>query len=60
MPGAPVIDFGIGTGAFAIEIARGRPDLEVITLDEQPQMLEMPKAKPVSRELSNLKPILTG
>jgi ubiquinone/menaquinone biosynthesis C-methylase UbiE len=55
-----VIDFGTGTGTFAVELARRRPDLEVIALDEQPQMLEMLKAKPVARELHNLKPVLTG
>src|SRR5579885_388284 len=55
-----VVDFGAGTGTFAIELARRRPDLEVIALDEQPQMLEMLKAKPAIRELHNLKPTLTG
>lgn len=58
--GARVIDFGTGTGTFAVELARRRPDLEVIALDEQPQMLEILKAKPVARELHNLKPVLTG
>ena len=58
--GARVIDFGTGTGTFAIELARRRPDLEVIALEEQPQMLELLKAKPVARELHNLKPVLTG
>ena len=58
--GARVIDFGTGTGVYAIELAHRRPDLEVIALDEQPQMLEMLKAKPAAQELSNLKPALTG
>ncbi len=58
--GARVIDFGTGTGTFAIELARRRPDLEVIALEEQPQMLELLKAKPVASELRNLKPVLTG
>ena len=58
--GARVIDFGTGTGVYAIELARRRPDLEVIALDEQPRMLEILKAKPAARELSNLKPALTG
>jgi precorrin-6B methylase 2 len=31
-----VIDFGAGTGTIAVELARRRPDLEVIALDEQP------------------------
>jgi ubiquinone/menaquinone biosynthesis C-methylase UbiE len=56
--GGVVIDFGTGTGAYAIEIARRRPDLTVIAFDEQPQMLEMLKAKPAAAKLSNLKPVL--
>jgi SAM-dependent methyltransferase len=56
--GATVIDFGAGTGAYAIEIARRRPDLTVIAFDEQPQMLELMNAKPAAAELKNLKPVL--
>src|SRR5690348_5013581 len=59
-PGARVIDFGAGTGTFAIELARRRPDLEIIALDEQPQMLDMLKAKPAVRELRKLKTVLSG
>ncbi len=55
-----VVDFGAGTGTIAIELARRRPDLEVIALDEQPQMLELLEAKPAARELHNLKPVLSG
>ena len=58
--GARVIDFGTGTGVYAIELAQRRPDVVVIALDEQPQMLEMLRAKPSARELSNLTPVLTG
>ena len=57
---ARVVDFGTGTGTIALELARRRPDLEVIALDEQPQMLELLKAKPAARELHNLKPVLSG
>lgn len=35
-----VVDFGAGTGLFALELARRRPDLEIVAVDEQPQMLE--------------------
>jgi SAM-dependent methyltransferase len=59
-PSARVVDFGAGTGAIAIELARRRPDLEVIALDEQPQMLDLLKAKPAARELRNLKAVLSG
>jgi SAM-dependent methyltransferase len=55
-----VIDFGAGTGTFAIELARRRPDLEVIAFDEQPEMLDMLRAKPAARSLSNLRPVLPG
>ena len=58
--GSRVVDFGTGTGAIAIELARRRPDLEVLALDEQPQMLNILKAKPAARELRNLKPVLNG
>lgn len=58
--GARVVDFGTGTGTFAVELAGRRPDLEVIALDEQPQMLDILRAKPVARELHNLKAVLNG
>ena len=34
-----LVDFGTGTGLYALEIARRRQDVRVIALDEQPQML---------------------
>ncbi len=37
--GATVVDFGTGTGFYAREIARARPDVTVIAHDEQPAML---------------------
>ncbi len=37
--GGTLIDFGTGTGLYALEIARRRPDVRVLSLDEQPQML---------------------
>lgn len=58
--GARVVDFGAGTGAIALELARRRPDLDVIALDEQPEMLDILKAKPATRELRNLKAVLSG
>lgn len=56
--GGVVIDFGAGTGAYSIEIARRRPDLTVVAYDEQPRMLEMLRAKPAAGELKNLKCVL--
>ena len=37
--GGTLVDFGTGTGLYAIEIARRRTDVRVLALDEQPQML---------------------
>jgi SAM-dependent methyltransferase len=39
-PSAALVDFGAGTGLYAIAIAQRRPDLRIVALDEQPQMLE--------------------
>jgi len=56
--GGTLLDFGTGTGTYAIEIARLRPDVEVIALDEQLEMLDLMRAKPAAAELVNLKPAL--
>jgi len=56
--GGTVLDFGAGTGAYAFELARLRPDVEVIAFDEQPEMLNLLRAKPLARELANVKPVL--
>jgi 2-polyprenyl-3-methyl-5-hydroxy-6-metoxy-1,4-benzoquinol methylase len=56
--GGKLLDFGTGTGTYAIEIARLRPDVEVIAFDEQPEMLDLLRAKPTATELQNLKPVL--
>ena len=58
--GGRVVDFGTGTGAYAIELAKRRPDLEVIALDEQPQMLDLLRAKPAAQKLANLSPVHTA
>ncbi len=58
--GALVIDFGTGTGTFAIELARRRPDLRIVALDNQPAMLELLRAKPEAKSLRNLEPLLTA
>lgn len=54
-----VLDFGTGTGTYAIELAKRRPDIEVIALDELPEMLAYLQAKPAASELANLKPVLS-
>lgn len=58
--GGKLLDFGAGTGTYAIELARLRPDVEVVALDEQPEMLGLLRAKPAAAELRNLKPALPG
>ncbi|MDB5072040.1 MAG: Methyltransferase type 11 [Candidatus Eremiobacteraeota bacterium] len=35
-----LVDFGAGTGLYAIALAQRRPDLRIVALDEQPAMLE--------------------
>jgi SAM-dependent methyltransferase len=39
-PSSTLLDFGAGTGLYAVEFARLRPDLRILALDEQPAMLE--------------------
>jgi 2-polyprenyl-3-methyl-5-hydroxy-6-metoxy-1,4-benzoquinol methylase len=56
--GGVVVDFGAGTGTFSIELARRRPDLKIIALDQQPEMLELLKARPVS-QLTGIQPMLS-
>ncbi len=58
-PSGTVVDFGTGTGAYAIPLAEQRPDLTVIALDEQPQMLDLLRAKPAAGWLKNLRPMHT-
>ena len=43
-PSATLVDFGAGTGLYAIALAQRRPDLRVLALDEQPAMLEHMRA----------------
>jgi len=58
--GGRVVDFGTGTGVYAIELAQRRPDVEVIALDEQQQMLELLRAKPAAKALANLRSVHTA
>lgn len=43
---AVVLDFGTGTGTYAIAFAKRRPDCTVLGLDNQPEMLDLLRAKP--------------
>ncbi len=40
-PGATLVDFGAGTGLYAVALARLRGDVRVVALDEQPAMLAL-------------------
>jgi SAM-dependent methyltransferase len=39
-PSATLVDFGAGTGLYAVALAQRRPDLRIVALDEQPAMLD--------------------
>ena len=56
--GATVVDYGAGTGAFAIPLAHARRDLRVVAYDVEPRMLALARAKPEAAGLGNL--VLTG
>lgn len=51
-----LVDFGTGTGTYAIEIARARSDLRIVALDEQPEMLELLRAKLKKNPIENVEP----
>lgn len=55
-----MVDFGAGTGTYAIVIAQSRPDVTLIALDEQPEMLDRLRAKPDAQRLKNLRAVLPG
>ncbi|HVB33780.1 MAG TPA: class I SAM-dependent methyltransferase [Patescibacteria group bacterium] len=58
--GGLVVDFGAGTGTYAILLASARPDVTVIALDEQPGMLGRLRSKPEAQQRKNLRPVLSG
>lgn len=45
-PNGVVLDFGVGTGTYAIAFAQARPDCTVVGIDVQPEMIDMLRAKP--------------
>lgn len=56
-PGGCVVDYGAGTGTYAIAIARLRPDLRIVALDEQPEMLALLRAKLEREPAPNVEPV---
>jgi ubiquinone/menaquinone biosynthesis C-methylase UbiE len=55
--GASLVDFGAGTGTYAVEIARARPDIRILALDEQAAMLDLLRAKITTAGISGIEPI---
>jgi SAM-dependent methyltransferase len=55
--GAILLDFGAGTGTYAIEIARARPGALVYALDENETMLEYLREKLAKSDVANVTPI---
>jgi SAM-dependent methyltransferase len=51
---ATLVDFGAGTGLYAIALAQRRPDLRVVALDEQPAMLDHLRAAIARAGVSNV------
>lgn len=45
-PGGVVVDYGAGTGAYAVPFARARPDCRIVAIDIEPQLLDVLRAKP--------------
>ena len=58
--GACVVDFGTGTGLFALELASRRPDLRIIAIDEQPEMFERLRSNIASAHVRNVSPLYSS
>lgn len=55
-----VVDFGSGTGTYALALARLRPDIEIAAFDEQDAMLALLKDKLRAGPPAAVKPIKAG
>jgi SAM-dependent methyltransferase len=47
-PGSIVVDYGAGTGTYAVPFAQARPDCRIIAIDIEPQLLDVLRAKPAA------------
>lgn len=53
---ARVVDFGTGTGLFALELASRRPDLQIVAVEEQHEMLERLRSNLALARCPNVSP----
>ncbi|MHB8146666.1 MAG: class I SAM-dependent methyltransferase [Vulcanimicrobiaceae bacterium] len=53
--GSRVLDFGAGTGRYAIPLAELRPDLQVVAYDVQPEMVATVRTRALERGVQTLK-----
>jgi|SRR5271165_2716103 len=52
-----LLDFGAGTGAYAIPLAQLLPNVTILALDEQPEMLDRLRVKLIATPLANVVPL---
>jgi trans-aconitate methyltransferase len=52
--GARALDFGTGTGRYALALAQTRPDAHVVAYDVQPEMLEIARRRIAGSQIENI------